>query len=549
MSLVAPIVKSLVSPVVVSLLGGGGGGSSAISAEAALDAALQAESDSGDFVAWLKLTDLTTITKSGGGNPSVGEGISGATIANAYDTDATTAGTGPTILDEFDQTATIDFSGQPNLVTNGTFDADSDWIKGASVTISGGVMSYPSAGSGQTSYQGNLGLTINRWYRVRVHVANLSGTLRVHLANSATNADYTLSDGWNTFYIRAESDRVSFRNAGTTTADIDNVSVQEVPASFRVPYVSTNGTDDSLTSALPARENQFQQTENLSDAAWSKRDCTITSTTIEDPDGGSTAFELTPSGTDAAFWQQTIAVTSATNTFSIWLKVPSGSVDVSLVALDNGAGTISSNQSAITITDTWQRFEAPFTSSASSSADWRVYIGGFNTWSAGEVIHVWHPHLNPGSTATDYQRITSDWLADMMVCIAFRTSADQAVIISGEDGNKWLGVFDDGSTTTLQASEASFSSARLDGLAFSPANWDAAHTEISDGAVHIKVFRGADISAWSQVQLGYHSSTFRLAGDIFGLIIAPDTDENLALAEAALEATLKRVDASYALAS
>lgn len=74
-----------------------------------------------------------------------------------------------------------DVSGQPELVTNGGFAADTNWTKGAGWAISGGVASQSGAGANSNLSQ-NIGLVSNKAYVVTVNVVSRSaGTVRLLL--------------------------------------------------------------------------------------------------------------------------------------------------------------------------------------------------------------------------------------------------------------------------------------------------------------------------------------------------------------------------------
>lgn len=113
----------------------------------------------------------------------------------------------------------------PNVITNGTFDVDSDWFKTAGWTISGGTANA-AASTGFIS-QGAV-LELGKTYLVTFDVvAYTSGTVRVQCGNTTNGTDRSAIDtyveelvcsGDTTFYIDGN---VSF------TGSVDNVIVQE----------------------------------------------------------------------------------------------------------------------------------------------------------------------------------------------------------------------------------------------------------------------------------------------------------------------------------
>lgn len=115
----------------------------------------------------------------------------------------------------------------PELVTNGGFDADSDWVKPSDWSIAGGVASADGTGANSLLDQVRS-FTSGVLYEVTFTVVSrVSGSVRSRLGNSAfgssrsapgTYADHLVSDGNGHIYLQ------SFSFNGS----IDNVSVREV---------------------------------------------------------------------------------------------------------------------------------------------------------------------------------------------------------------------------------------------------------------------------------------------------------------------------------
>ena len=137
----------------------------------------------------------------------------------------------------------------PNLVTNGTFDTDSGWTKsgGGAPTISGGVADFANNSTGASNLeQSALTFPFQSWAKIQLY-ASAVGDLQVRL----NGAIYYLTTviGWNTLYHRSGADTNGLRIRANFTNDytgsIDNVSVQELPASIdRKYYLDTDGSDD-----------------------------------------------------------------------------------------------------------------------------------------------------------------------------------------------------------------------------------------------------------------------------------------------------------------
>ena len=123
-----------------------------------------------------------------------------------------------------------------NLVTNGTFDTDTDWTKGTGWTISGGVASFSNP-TGTELYQ-SLSLPAGV-YAVTV-TASYTGTAPAVYFNSPgiTNT-VSLNNGTPTTAILVHNgsySRVTVLGTGASTVTLDNISV----------YTS-DGTDVAFT--------------------------------------------------------------------------------------------------------------------------------------------------------------------------------------------------------------------------------------------------------------------------------------------------------------
>ena len=186
----------------------------------------------------------------------------------------------------------------PELVTNGDFSTDSDWTKGAGVSISSGVASVNSA-SGITLLSQDLGVA-QKTIVVSLTVSNyVSGILRVQYG--AINSPNLSDNGTYSFIISGSnvSTNLTLLSIGGSQCilDIDNISVREMPAIKWAPH------------------NLLTYSEDFSNAAWTE--IATGSGTIdttfgeEDPDGGSTAIrvEASISSGGLAVLQHTVSPT------------------------------------------------------------------------------------------------------------------------------------------------------------------------------------------------------------------------------------------------
>jgi hypothetical protein len=159
---------------------------------------------------------------------------------------------------------------------------------------------------------------------------------------------------------------------------------------------------------LPFVPNLLLFTEQFDNAAWIKThngasNPTVVANNATDPMGGSTAdtitFPIVPNtGGADAFVYQTVGNIKGTYTFSVWLRVASGTAPLRLYFEDSPFTANSST--AITVTTTWQRFSFTFTYTGANS------VGVFllrdqNTPSV--AIQAWGAQLEAGSVPTFYK--------------------------------------------------------------------------------------------------------------------------------------------------
>ena len=113
------------------------------------------------------------------------------------------------------------------LVTNGTFDTDTDWTKGTGVTISGGVVNATSA---TTIVTQTMSLVSNSSYSVSFDYTMSAGdSLRVEGSSILATSPALGASGTVTLTIAANSTTFKIAADGATfTGTIDNISVKEI---------------------------------------------------------------------------------------------------------------------------------------------------------------------------------------------------------------------------------------------------------------------------------------------------------------------------------
>ena len=127
------------------------------------------------------------------------------------------------------------------LVTNGSFDTDSDWTKGTGSTISGGSLNIVSAPYNANTKQ-TISLTNGTTYKISINYTAIgtatSNTFQLGFGDSSGNPtdttqhEFEEGSGVKTLNVTAASGDATIifrsRDAGTCDLSINSVSVKEV---------------------------------------------------------------------------------------------------------------------------------------------------------------------------------------------------------------------------------------------------------------------------------------------------------------------------------
>ena len=152
------------------------------------------------------------------------------------------------------------------LVTNGTFDADTDWTKGTGWTISGGTLNAST--SGAASARQTLSLTAGASYVLSFDVVNTSGNLVISVGTSGSLYNSGASGTYNiTFTAPSSSADIAFDTLNASIYTFDNVSVFEVDANDDVIHRMPKGwvPKDVYEDGLLQREGSAHDYEVVYD--------------------------------------------------------------------------------------------------------------------------------------------------------------------------------------------------------------------------------------------------------------------------------------------
>lgn len=337
----------------------------------------------------------------------------------------------------------------PELVTNGDFATNSDWVLSGLVTIANGVASFIDNGTnGNSSITQNI-LTQNKTYKITFDVTRyVAGNLQFVIGSTSNSYDIRSGVGSYVAYYTVTSG-VMFRmkrNGGypNFSFDIDNVSVKEVlNADFdftrnsSATRVGSNGLIQDVASNLPRidysggvgswkfepqRTNLVTYSESFSNSYWSKGNSSITSNSIISPDGSLNADKLTTDSSNATHYIDTssISFTSGVSyTVSIFVKnnnknlviQGSGSVTANAFASFDLKNGVVINESVGTgiiknFGNDWYRCSLTFTSAATTSGVITFLMGQTRNDSyqgdGTSGLYIYGAQLESGSYPTSY---------------------------------------------------------------------------------------------------------------------------------------------------
>ena len=175
------------------------------------------------------------------------------------------------------------------LVTNGDFATDTDWILENGAEINGGSANL----LGYNSRFMQLRLVSGKKYKLHYTVISTDGgSFRFQDGVTAYfNINQTV--GTHIYYFTATGNRVQFQATSAIDARIDNVSVKEVITN-NVPRIDYTGGGCGKLLLEPQRTNLIPYSEDFSNDFWSKTSVTVTTSTIVSPDGLQGSYKLIP---------------------------------------------------------------------------------------------------------------------------------------------------------------------------------------------------------------------------------------------------------------
>jgi hypothetical protein len=317
----------------------------------------------------------------------------------------------------------------PELVTNGTFDSDTDWTLGAGWSISGGVLNG-ATGVFSEAYN-SFATTAGATYEVTLDITISSGAVLLYISNGGNISVGSTRTITARLVAGSSGNRLSI-GGQNFVGTIDNVSVKELPGNHRTQATTAARPLYALHPVGGVR-NLLQYTEEFDNAVWLQSGgVAVSANSAVAPDGTTTADTINDPTTSYAILAQS-ADYSPTSTASIYVKkdaigratrFPALRVQYSGTSTQfydiffdtfTGEYSLSAGASGDVIDegDYWRVWVSGTDTGSNTTLEMRVFpaIGASSSWTSsptatGSVI-AWGAQLEEGSTATNYQRVGS----------------------------------------------------------------------------------------------------------------------------------------------
>ena len=320
------------------------------------------------------------------------------------------------------------------LIVNGDFATDSAWNKGTGWSIANGTASH----TGGASYLSQSVLQVDTQYKVNISVTSVSGGgfIQIYMGNSPASV-FISTIGDYTYYFTSQSSVVlgfALRSSGDVS--IDNVSVKEYLGQEVVP---NSGCGSWLMENQAT--NLITQSEDFSNASWTKTGLTVNSNSAISPDGNLNASLITMStGGYGSVYTTTTSISGTTYTSSVYGKKGNqnylsleyrvgafpGNADA---VFDLNTGVVTSGTGIIEdVGNGWYRCSVTKVSTSSSAL---LIIGRGISGSSNDTVYLYGAQLEQQSYATSLiptQGASSTRLADIA------TNSGNASLINSEEG-------------------------------------------------------------------------------------------------------------------
>lgn len=323
------------------------------------------------------------------------------------------------------------------LVTNGTFDTDSDWTKGDGWSIGSGVASSDGTQTANSQLNSSSSVTLiaGATYVLSYDVTRTAGAILIAVINELDYQSETTSGTfYYTFTAVGGSRDVRVRANSNFVGTVDNISLKQVTLDDpddplliynhfddepRIDFDAVTGDRKGLLIE-EARTNLIPYSEEFDNAAWSKFNSTVTVNTSVAPDGSLTAEKLLENSANSThgLGEQT-AFANGAYVLSVFAKAAernvlqillSSTISTKFCNFDLIAGTASNaDGSIISVGNGWYRCSLSFT--ANATTDFAAFLIQTSNSAARDAaytgdgtsgIYIWGAQIEEGSFPTSY---------------------------------------------------------------------------------------------------------------------------------------------------
>lgn len=239
--------------------------------------------------------------------------------------------------------------------------------------------------------------------------------------------------------VDTTNQRVVVGNPATTGGGDPAVGVFNVGNTANSTLLQLNGQISTPYFSVGTRQNHILRSEEFDNASWVKSNMnTVTANSATAPNAAATAENM--SGTTGAGQVSQASSSNATSgdwTFSVWLKMQSGTGTVQLRVDSSTPST--GTAKTVNLTTSWQRYSVTESVAAGSTTKTAVLITGTT------AIAAWGAQLEPGSGASASVNTTSSAVTSANTTFSVRQVAqfDSTVTVFG-----LIGARSDNITTT-----------------------------------------------------------------------------------------------------
>jgi hypothetical protein len=235
---------------------------------------------------------------------------------------------------------TVGFFGN-NLIINGDFSTDSDWVKGTGWSIGGGVAVCDGTQTADTTLRQDGTYTNGVKYKITYTITVTAGTVEVRFqggGSTVIGASQVTGGTYTEYLVSTGNTSIRFVSNPDYIGTVDNVSVEEVLGDQpRLNYdLNANGEPSSCPSFLMEKEatNLSVNSQIFDNINWTKQNITVTSNVTTSPDGLINADKITDDTVSGSHkMSDNFAVIDAKNyTMSVFAKYVEGS-DINIMYL------------------------------------------------------------------------------------------------------------------------------------------------------------------------------------------------------------------------